>query len=268
MDYILFGDTADMTRKVDNYGTIERAVSILRAFVPQNQEMGTIELSNKLDINKSTVSRIMKVLVGHQLVYQDPKSKKFVLGNLALDIGNAAIRSVNSRLVSTAKRHIDELRNRIDEPVALEVLSGNSTILAYLADTKRLVRVAFDVGMRLPPHSSAGAKAILAFSPIEMVDLFIGDDLHRMTPNTITDKNEYRRRLARVREEGVAFDNGETDTAFHTIAAPIFNHDQKAIAAVVAAEPANRTQLKNKKEIQLIKETAEAISAILCDVKK
>ena len=252
---------SDMAKKVDNYGTIERAVSILKAFIPQNLEMGTIELSNKLDINKSTVSRIMKVMVSHQLIYQDPKSKKFVLGNLALDIGNAAIRSINTRLVSIAKPHIDQLRDKVNEPVALEVLSGNSTMLAYFADTKRLLRVSFDVGMRMPSPSSAGAKAILAFSSQELLDVFIGDGLRRLTANTITDTDAYKRHLEEVRKNGVASDRGEIDEDIHTLAAPVFDHENKAVAAVVVAVPVNRKNvLEGKKDIALLKKAAKSIS--------
>ena len=45
--------------KPNHLSSIEKALIILRAFTPQNHEMGTLELSRKLDMHKSTVSRLL-----------------------------------------------------------------------------------------------------------------------------------------------------------------------------------------------------------------
>jgi DNA-binding IclR family transcriptional regulator len=38
------------------YGTIDKSVRLIKAFLPQDQDVGTVELSGKVGINKSTVS--------------------------------------------------------------------------------------------------------------------------------------------------------------------------------------------------------------------
>ncbi len=49
-------------------------------FETQNNEMGTVELSNLLSVHKSTISRILKVLAAYEFLEQNPQTKKFSIG--------------------------------------------------------------------------------------------------------------------------------------------------------------------------------------------
>ena len=42
--------------------TLEKALSILLEFIPHNRPMGTVDLSAKLNLHKSTVNRMLHVL--------------------------------------------------------------------------------------------------------------------------------------------------------------------------------------------------------------
>ena len=65
-----------MIKKSDDYLSVQKAIEILMAFTPHGGEMGTIEISRKLGLNKSTVSRILGVLANHNLLQHSPGSKK------------------------------------------------------------------------------------------------------------------------------------------------------------------------------------------------
>ena len=54
-----------MKEKANSYTSTEKALKILLSFAPQNQEMGTLELSNKLGIHKSTLFRKIRRLGIH-----------------------------------------------------------------------------------------------------------------------------------------------------------------------------------------------------------
>lgn len=236
----------------------------MKTLVSEKDGIGTVALSQKLNIHKSTVSRILKAMAKHQLVGQDPETKKYVIGGLAFEIGNTAIRSINNRILSVARPHIDELRNTLKRPVALEAFSGRNTVLLYMADISRRIRFSFEIGMRLPAHASSGAKAILSFSNMDNLDLFVGDELKKYTNATITDKEEYKRRLIKTRETGVAYDHGEIDKDIHTMAVPVFNHVNKPVAAIVIGISSDSK--KNSPEagiIELMNRTARLIQTEL-----
>lgn len=255
----------ELRRKADTHKSVEKALEVLMAFTPSNQEAGTVALSQKLGYHKSTVSRLLHVLERHGFVSKNAKTEKYQLGPSAFDIGRAVFQSLDPHLITIAQPYIEDLRDSVEESIGLEVMLGNSTVMAYHARVLRYVRVILNIGARLPVHVSAGAKAILAFSPPKIADNLLKRKLRRFTPNTITDSRVLKRRLNGFRRQGFATDFGELDINIHAIAAPIFDHEKKPIAAVVIAALPDRmkSHLKSNNMTLLLKETAAKISAEL-----
>ena len=73
-----------MQHKTSTHHSLAKALEILMAFTPHNQDMGTVELSERLGYHKSTVSRLLHVLMDYGFVRQNQESKKFVLGQPVL----------------------------------------------------------------------------------------------------------------------------------------------------------------------------------------
>ena len=244
--------------------SIDKALIILSTFTPNNKEMGTIEISRKLGFHKATVSRILLNLKKHGYLQQNFKTKKFTLGPSILKLALSIHRSLNNNIVHFAKPYIDDLREKIKETVVLEVLSGENTIIAYIAEGPRPVRIAGTVGDILPAHVAAGAKAILAFSPPDVWKKFFNGNLTRFTDNTITDSKILYKEFVDIRRQGFSFDNEEHDVGINAIGAPIFNSDRQPVASVVVAGPSQRiTWERDSSFVSLLKETAAEISAQL-----
>ncbi|MEJ2726195.1 MAG: helix-turn-helix domain-containing protein [Deltaproteobacteria bacterium] len=119
--------------------SIAKALKILSAFVPNNEEMGTVEISQKLGFHKATVSRILGNLTEYGFLRQNPNTRKFLLGPSVMSLARAANQSLKTNLVQLAKPYIDELRDAVQETAILEVLSGDSAFMAYIAEGHRLV---------------------------------------------------------------------------------------------------------------------------------
>jgi IclR family KDG regulon transcriptional repressor len=239
-------------------------MEILLAFTPYNQEMGTVEISKKLGFHKATVSRILLILIRYGFLQQNPQTKKFMLGPSITSLGWAINHFLNTNLVHIAKPYIDELRNTLTETIVLEVLAGKGTVMAYIAEGPQRVRIAGTIGDRIPIHAAAGAKAILAFSPPEVTDSLLNGTMPRFTPNTITDPEMFQRQLQDIRQQGFSFDNEEIDIGINAVGAPIFNYEEKPVAAVVVAGPSPRVTLDSDSPIVArLKDTAAQISAQL-----
>jgi len=257
-----------MKQKPNDYSSAQKAIKILMAFIPQNQEIGTLELSKKLGFHKSTVSRLLRVLTYYQLLHQDPKTRKYTLGKTAADLGNAIGQSLSNKLVTIAQPFLNRFRDSIEESVSLEIMSGDTFILAAMALGPPPVSVAFNLGERIPFHVASGAKTILAFSQPEQVDQLINGKLRRYTPNTITNPNVFKEHLKEIKQQGVAFDRGEFHTEVYSIGAPIFNYTNKPVAAVSVCAPAYRMKLHDESNIvSQLKATAADISSQLLYIK-
>ena len=227
--------------------------------------MGTVEISKKLGFHKATVSRILLTLIKYGFLQQNPQTKKFLLGPSITSLGWAINHFLNTNLVHIAKPYIDELRNNLNETIVLEVLAGTSTVMAYIAEGPQRVRIAGTIGDRIPIHAAAGAKAILAFSPPEVRDSFIiNGAMPRFTSNTITNPEMFQRQLHITRQQGYSFDNEEIDIGINAVGAPIFNYEEKPVAAVVVAGPSPRVTWDSDFPIVArLKDTAAKISAQL-----
>lgn len=243
---------------------IDKTLTILSSFAPDNHEWGTIELSQRLGLHKATVSRILLALSRHGFLTQNPVTKKFTLGPEVIKLSRALRRSLKTNVVQVARPFVDGLRDRIGETVILELLSRNGSFMAYMAEGPRLVRLAGSIGDPVPVHAAAGGKAILAFLTEERRDSLLQGRLKRFTGNTITSRSRLERELNRIRDTGVAYDREELDEGTGAVSCPIFDHEGRCVASVVVAGPYQRIQeICEDRIVPVLKEAAAGISAAL-----
>jgi len=250
-----------MPQQVVNFNSVEKALKVITTLATHDEGMGTGELSEKLGFSKPTVSRLLSILHEHGFVRRGLSARKYTLGSSALDIGKSAYKHIGFQLVTIAESYLKKLSNTVKESALLEVMAGDSTILIYRTNGPSTVGVLVRVGTKLPLHVSAGAKAILAFSPPEMVENILKKKLTRLTPKTITNPEVLRNDLEEIRRTGVAFCCGEYDIDVNAIGAPVFDHDKNPVAAVIVTMPAYRAKCHNQARIiSQLKETAANIS--------
>ncbi len=243
---------------------IDKALIILACFLPYNKEMGTVEISQRLGLHKATASRILQTLARHGFLSQNKETKKFMLGYTVVQLARAVNQSFKADLIPIAKPFIDSLREELGETVTLEVRSGKSIYMGYIARGPQLLALAGSIGGRVPAHAAAGAKAIVAFSSPEMRRELLGETLNRFTKNTLTDHEAFAREVEKIRKEGLAFDREEVVEGTYAIGAPVFNHEAEPVAAIIVAAPRQRIARRGKaKVVKALKETAGRISTAL-----
>jgi DNA-binding IclR family transcriptional regulator len=116
-------DSYYMKQKPAKGNPIEKTLAILLSFSPYNQEIGTVEINQKLGFHKPTVSRILVTSTRSAFLEKNPQTKKFRLGPSIGSLESAANRSVKTNMVRIAKPHTDELRDIPRETIVLEVPS-------------------------------------------------------------------------------------------------------------------------------------------------
>ena len=252
-------------RKPNDYHSVQKALQILLAFVPHNSDLGTSEISARLGIHKSTVSRLLNVLTSYGFLQHDAKTRKFRLGTSAAKISTALKQPLGEQLISIAQPHLDHLRNEIGETVALEVWVGNGTILAYRAEVLRLRRVfLLRPGDRVDIHISAAARVIMAFLSPHVVDSLLQGPFERYTENTIVDPNMLKQQIRMARDEGFAISKGERHPDSNIIAVPIFDYEKRPVAAIsVFTNTEELPKLLAADIVSKLNQTAAVVSAKL-----
>ena len=113
-------------------------------------------------------------------------------------------------------------------------------------------------------HSTALGKVLLAFQSDSFIETFIKENgLNVHTPNSIASASELWTQIQKIREDGIAINDGEHFEDIAAVAAPVFNRHRQVIAGVSLAYPRNLVAQNVPLEalIPLVKEIAALITA-------
>lgn len=242
--------------------SVQKAISILKAFNISEPELGVNELSRRVGLHKSTVSRLLSTLEQAALVERNPETDKFRLGVELLAL--AGLVTVHADVRRTARPHLRSLADITEETVNLAVLDGEEAMNVEQVASPRMVKDIGWVGRHTPLHCTCTGKVFLAHMPEDEVESVLARPLRRYTANTIVNPTRLRDELAKIRDQGFAVGREELEEGLNAIAAPVRNQEGEVVAAVAISGPAYRVSPDRFPALCLIvKETAQQISSQL-----
>jgi DNA-binding IclR family transcriptional regulator len=190
---------------------LDRALAILNALAASNGCLGSTDLGERLNLNKSTVHRLLAVLEKNRFVERDLDSGRFRLGLKLVELGSIALSRFD--LHRLAKPFIERLVAETGETAHLGILRQNEVVSLVNAEGHHSVRTPSTVGRRSPVHCTSQGKVLLAYQPEALVDRFLrAYRFTSFTKNTIRGGAKFRNELAEVRRKGYALDDGNSRT--------------------------------------------------------
>ena len=257
--------STDSTRQATWSQSLERGLAILSAFGSDKSTIGVSELSRELSLSRSTTHRYIATLTSLGYLQQDAETKRYRLGPRVLDLGFAAINSMDIREISVP--HLQALSDATGFTVNMAILDGPDVVYIERCRTSRSRQREIDlnlhVGSRLPAYCTAMGKALLAFVPAERLEEILDQtDLIARGPNTIVDRAALRTEMERVRIAGVAVNNEELAYGLRSIAAPIRSRSGEVVAALNLAVHRSMVSIDDLIERYgpTVKRTADVIS--------
>lgn len=209
----------------------------------------------------STTYRLLNALVrdGFAELQED---RRYVLG---LKIFHAA-HSVAQRLgiTGTVVPVLRRMVERTGESCLFAVLDGDRFHTLAKEDGPDF-RVTSDPGYRGALHSSALGLCLLAFAPQDVREHLLGTvELEPRTPSTLTDRDELRRRVERIRREGWATQDQEHDVGMVAVAVPVLRPGGGCAGALALSAPVFRHRLEDLVDmVPALREAAEELGARL-----
>jgi DNA-binding IclR family transcriptional regulator len=239
--------------------SVQKAISILKAFTIHDPELGVNELSRRVGLHKSTVSRLLSTLEQAALVERDAATDKYRLGVELIALAGLVISHADVRTVS--RGHLRWLAELTEETVNLAVPDGTYVINVEQIPSSRLVRDIGWIGRRSPLHCTSTGKVLLAHMPTWEIDKVLAGPLAGFSPSTITDPDRLRGELSKVLEQGFAIGQEELEEGLNAVAAPVRNHEGRVVAAVSVSGPSYRVSPGRFTELSgLVKEAADRVS--------
>ena len=238
---------------------LEKTFNIIDKLLQSKGPKGITELAEELGLVKSNVHRLLNSLIKLQLVRQVPGGEKYELTLKLWQMGNMVLSKNDIR--SIADSYMCRLCQISREDVFLSTLEGSNILYIHKVKSDRVVRATF--GSINPAYCSATGKAMLAWAPMEKVDECL-KDAHSFTAMTICTKEEFLKELEHIRQCGYSINKGEWRLSVCGVAAPIFNHEGRCIAAISVSGPAHRLPLSRLEELApMVCTSAAKISACM-----
>lgn len=215
--------------EADPNSVLGRSVALLGAFRPGDDALALAEIHRRTGMPKPTAHRLLGQLVAWGLLERDDDGG-YRLGMRLFELGQLVPgqHGIEERVTPVVSR----LHASTGLTVHLAVLDRTEVVYLHKLDGPDAPPLISRVGGRVPAHATAVGKAVLAHAPDGHTRAVLDRGLRRLSPRTVVAPNLFLGQLDTVRERGYAREDEESAVGVSCIAAPIFDRDRRAVAAL------------------------------------
>jgi DNA-binding IclR family transcriptional regulator len=227
------GQAESGDRQPPEHTVLGRSASIMEAFKGAGPVLTLADLNKRTRLPKSTLHRLVEQLC--QVGWLERDTGGYRVGLRMFELGTLVVEE--NRLHEAAFPHLQALASRTGLAAQLAILDHVEVVYVERVVVGP-IRLPTRRGGRKPAYCTALGKALLAYDDAA-IHAVTSAPMPRKTAKTITAPLALCAELERVREAGVAFDQGEAYEELVCVAAPI-RSSGRAIGAVSVTGPADR----------------------------
>ncbi len=221
--------------------SLARGLAVMRAFREQSDRLTLSDVSRITGLSRAAVRRSLLTL--EALGYAESSGRYFSLSPQVLTLAQAYLSS--SPVPRVAQSFLEKVSERLGESCSLSILHHDEVIYIARSAKKRIGSLHRDVGTHLPAHCTSMGRVLLAALSDKELDAFLGHaKLESYTRNTITDSDELRAAIDKVRRSNYCLVDEELEIDLRTLAIPIQNAPGRVIAAMNIGARASQTSRK------------------------
>jgi IclR family acetate operon transcriptional repressor len=211
---------------------VANATRLLLELAAANGPMRLNDLSAKLGMNKSSVHLLLATLGDAGFIEQTTQAT-YRLGLAVFEVGTAALQQygLGARLAPP----LEALSASTREAVTLSVLHQGDVLLVQRFESDQVLRASIRVGTRMPLHSSASGRCLLAFLPEEERKARLDT-----TGLPTAALRKVTTRIREIRDAGYETQRDEWSAGVSSIAVPVFGAAGQPVAALSVSTPTIR----------------------------
>lgn len=250
------------TERNDAGSVLGKVDRILDAFDADHTSLSLAGLARRTGLAKSTLHRLVGTLVTTGVLERE--HGELQLGLRLFELGQLVPRQ--RALRDAALPFMEDLFEASHETVHLGVPDGVDILYIEKIMGHQRVRSPSRVGGRMPLYCTAIGKAVLAFSPPDLLERVIGAGLVPRTPYTIASPALLRESVEEVARTGVAFDREEASLGLACAAAPIFGKCERLVGALSISGSTSR--IDPDQIAAAVKSASLSLSSVLAAKKR
>ncbi|MCD2493671.1 IclR family transcriptional regulator [Lacrimispora sp. NSJ-141] len=210
---------------------LNRALDLIELLATSENGLSIAELSMSTGLPKSTIHRILSSYTERHYVEKDEETSIYSLGYKFVEIASVYLNKIVLKTEAMPIMH--ELASTFEATSYLGVLESNEVMYLEKVEQFNNLRLYTQIGKREPLHCTGLGKVLMAFLPDEQFE-HIAKQLEYtpLTPNTITNYDDYKKAVQIVRKNGYAIDHGEHVITTDCLAVPIYDYTGTVMAAM------------------------------------
>jgi IclR family transcriptional regulator, KDG regulon repressor len=242
--------------------TVLKALHLLE-FIAANQPVHAPAICKGLGMTRANVHRLLATLISAG--YIEKLERGYEITFKLFQLGSTV--PLNKDLRDVAKPVMNDFEQLAHENIYLNVLTEDVVIAIDEVKSPHHVVLNPDVTFTYPVNTCASGKVLLSSYGEDELRAYIDSmEMVKRTEYTITDREQFLKEVLNVRENGFAFEIMEFSSDLNSMAAPIYDHNQRVVATISISGPAMRlTQERLQLLIDPLKEKARIISNKLID---
>lgn len=221
-----------MSEQIKNIAVIEKAITILEYLVAYPNGVSLSNISSDVNINKSTVHRILQTLKQYNYVAQEQTTGYYRIGPRLFIFSSFLSRF---DFASFMLPYMQEFSNITGLSTNLTLLENHHsiTVETYIPATNSSIKIAAKKGYKAPLYCCASGKVFLSgFSDKELDNYLSITELKPVTSHTITNVEELKNNIIEVQNTGYSIERMENEENIISLSVPIINAHGKIQAAL------------------------------------
>jgi IclR family KDG regulon transcriptional repressor len=236
--------------------SVRSAIGIIGLFTADSPVLGVAEIARRLQVAKSTASRLCATLCAENILTPTP-SRQYRLNVRLASVGFLAAQS--HPVYEAGREALVRIRAATALSAHLSIINGTE-----LAPICRLTSDEMAQRLHHPVLTTCAGKAILAFSEPGLVERCLEMRVLPNTPTPVIKVDELRIALQTVRQSGYARSRGEYIADLGGVAVPILDHSGMAVAALTVFGRVHHLPERTiAQTASLLRKSAQAITAAI-----
>ena len=217
--------------------TVEKALQLIEALSRAGNAVGVSQLGRDLQINKSTVYRLLDTLVRQGYARQEADGGRYALTPKLWELGIGVVRGLS--LPRAARPLLEREAAATGETTMLGVVQEREVLILDKVDSSQPLQISSPLGARVPICNSSLGRVLLAFQPDAFIEAAVAD-FAPCTEFGIQTPEQLRQDLARIRQEGVSSSRDEWQIGVAGAAATIHDASGGVAGAFCITGPSTR----------------------------
>lgn len=206
--------------------SLSKGLGVLKEIMTANKPLTANVLCQRLEIDKSTMSRLITTLIKEEFIEYRSNSKEIILSDLVRKIVEKDDRE---KIVTKTQAFLDKVFYLTQECAYVGIVDEMSVLYLNQVDkSKRVLKTRNSVGLHAPLHSNAFGKVLIAFKKLDISNL----ELTKLTSNTIIKPEKLQEEIDMVKQRGYAIGQEEHEFGLCSVAAPYFNSRGQFIGTI------------------------------------